>query len=95
MKGCRTKAKRRKEKSLCGLAPLRAKNKMSRRRKVQACFYALIIRRGGRAPCTRKNSALGIKKRMARKDAKAQRKNLFAAWRLCEKIKKLPRRPEY
>jgi hypothetical protein len=72
MKGCRTKAKRRKEKSLCGLAPLRAKNKMSRRRKVQACFYALIIRRGGRAPCTRKNSALGIKKRMAPRNAAGQ-----------------------
>jgi hypothetical protein len=23
------------------------------------------------------------------------KKKLFAAWRLCEKIKKLPRRPEY
>jgi len=40
-----TKTRRCKEKTLCGLAPLRAKNKMYRRRKVQACFYALTIRR--------------------------------------------------
>jgi hypothetical protein len=106
MKGCRTKAKRRKEKSLCGLAPLRAKNKMSRRRKVQACFYALIIRRGGRAPCTRDKKKNGAQRRKEMKGGltkmrslpavgRVQRKNLFAAWRLCEKIKKLPRRPEY
>jgi hypothetical protein len=46
-----------KKKSLCGLAPLRAKNKISRRRKVQACFFALTIRRGGQAPRTREKSA--------------------------------------
>ena len=45
MKGGLTKMRRCKEKFLCGLAALRAKNKMSRRRKVQACFYGLTIRR--------------------------------------------------
>jgi hypothetical protein len=63
-----------KKKSLCGLAPLRAKNKISQRRKVQACFYALTIRHGGQE----KNSTRRIKKiaprNAAGQAAKAQRR---------------------
>jgi len=57
MKGGLTKTRRGKEKTLCGLAPLRANNKMSRRRKVQACFYALTIRRRGQTPRTKEKLA--------------------------------------